>query len=310
MTGFQGSPVRLAGGQRVPEPALEAIGVWKRYGRRRPWALADVDLAVRPGRVVALVGPNGAGKSTLLRSWLGFERATRGTVLTGGYDPWHNRGRAIRQVGYIPQQPSLYDELSVAEHVDLAAYLRGPTFDRTRALARLDDLELPPRVRAAELSGGQRTQLALALVLAAGASVLLLDEPLASLDPLARRQFLQVLEQSAQASGATVVLSSHIVRDVEGVCQDLILLIAGSVRLSGSVSEAIRRHVVASAAAVPAGALVGRFPADTGDLALSRRTADDIGGGRPPTLEELVLGYLAAGQAGIRTPSNQIATGA
>jgi len=264
---------------------------------------------VGSGRIVALVGPNGAGKSTLLRTWLGFERATRGTVLTGGFDPWRNRGRAIRQVGYIPQQPSLYDELSVEEHVDLAAYLRGSTFDRARALARLDDLELPHRARAGELSGGQRAQLALALVLAAGASILLLDEPLASLDPLARRQFLRVLSQSAQASGATVVLSSHIVHDVEGVCQDLIVLVAGRVCLSGQVNEVLAEHVVAPPdVATPAG-LVALFPGDDGDLRLLRRMPGTITDGRPPTLEQLVLGYLAASRPGIVERPDPIAAG-
>ncbi|MFI5261529.1 MAG: ABC transporter ATP-binding protein [Candidatus Limnocylindrales bacterium] len=288
---------------------METCQLWKRYRWRGPWALQGVDLAVAPGRIVALVGPNGAGKSTLLRTWLGFERASRGTVLTGGFDPWRNRGRALRQVGYIPQQPSLYDELSVEEHVDLAAYLRGSTFDRGRALARIDELELPRRARAGELSGGQRAQLALGLVLAAGASILLLDEPLASLDPLARRQFLRVLGQSAQASGATVVVSSHIVRDVEGVCQDLIVLVAGRVRLTGPVVDVLGRHAVAPTVGATADSLVGRFPADGGELVLIRRTPGAPADGRPPTLEELVLGYLAAAaQPAVRAPADPVAS--
>ena len=181
------------------EPALTATDLWKRYRRGR-WALEDISVSIPAGRIVALVGPNGAGKSTLLRTWLGFERATRGEVRAAGVDPWRQRGEAIRQLGYIPQQPALYDELTVEEHVDLAAYLRRG-LDRAQALERIDELGLPRRSRADELSGGQRAQLGLSLVLAAGASILLLDEPLASLDPLARREFLDVLRREAAALG-------------------------------------------------------------------------------------------------------------
>ncbi len=271
------------------QPALAASGLWKRY-RRGHWALEDVSLAIAPGRIVALVGPNGAGKSTLLRTWLGFEHATRGQVSAAGVDPWRRRGEAIRSLGYIPQQPSLYDELSVEEHVDLAAYLRRG-LDRDAALARVHELGLPRRSRADELSGGQRAQLGLALVLAAEARILLLDEPLASLDPLARREFLDVLRREAAASAATVVISSHIVRDIEDACEDLVVLVAGRVRLDAPIATARAEHRVVPAGDLPADLVpVGRFPADHVELALVRAT--DIG--REPSFEELVLGYLAA----------------
>jgi ABC-2 type transport system ATP-binding protein len=272
----------------MEEPSLQANNLWKRYRRGR-WALEDVSVQIPTGRIVALVGPNGAGKSTLIRTWLGFERATRGEVRSAGVDPWRQRGEAIRHLGYIPQQPALYDELTVEEHVDLAAYLRRG-LDRDRALERIDELGLPRRSRADELSGGQRAQLGLALVLAAGARILLLDEPLASLDPLARREFLDVLRREARASGATVVISSHIVRDIEEACEDVIVLVAGRVRLDAPIETARAGHRIVPASAASSGTLVGRFPAEEGELALVR----SAGTGRVPGFEELVLGYLAA----------------
>jgi ABC-2 type transport system ATP-binding protein len=278
-----------AAAERVAEPALLATNLWKRYRRGR-WALEGIDLEIGEGRVVALVGPNGAGKSTLLRTFLGFERPTSGTVRVAGVDPWRERGEAIRHIGYIPQTPALYDELSVEEHVDLAAYLRKG-LDRDAALARTDELGLPRRSRADELSGGQRAQLSLALVLAAGARILLLDEPLASLDPLARREFLAVLAREVAALRATVVISSHIVRDIEGACQDLVVLVGGRLRLHGSIEAARAGHRVVAPGAIRPDAMIGRFPSDAGERILVRGTPAD---GREPSLEELVLGYLAA----------------
>ena len=280
-----------------PSLALETKALWKRYGRGR-WALEDVSIAIPAGRIVALVGPNGAGKSTLLRTWLGFERATRGEVRAAGIDPWRRRGDAIRELGYIPQQPALYDELSVEEHVDLAGYLRRG-LDRERALARIDELGLPRASRADELSGGQRAQLGLALVLATGARILILDEPLASLDPLARREFLDVLRREARASGATVVISSHIVRDIEEACEDLVVLVAGRVRLHAPVETARAGHRIVPGAEATSASLVGRFPTDDGQLALVR----GAGPGRVPGLEELVLGYLADAQSAVDGPA-------
>jgi ABC-2 type transport system ATP-binding protein len=278
----------------MAEPSLQATGLWKRYRRGR-WALEDVSIAISAGRTVALVGPNGAGKSTLIRTWLGFERATRGEVRAAGVDPWRRRGEAIRQLGYIPQQPALYDELTVEEHVDLAAYLRHG-FDRERALARVEELGLPRRSRADELSGGQRAQLGLSLVLAAGARILLLDEPLASLDPLARREFLAVLRRETATSGATVLISSHIVRDIEDACEDVLILVAGRIRLHSPIGAARASHRVVDADAPAPGptAVVGRFPGDAAELVLVRPPAGESGIGRAPSLEELVLGYLAA----------------
>ena len=201
---------------------FEAHGLGKRY-RRRQWALRDVDVSVPAGSITALVGPNGAGKSTLIKAGIGFERPTAGRVFVDGVDPWKERGRAIRRVGYVPQSPSLYRELTVDDHVRLAATLRRG-FDVDLARRRLDQLAIPLTSRADELSGGQQAQVGLALALGTRAPVLLLDEPLASLDPLARREFLHVLVDAVRADGATALLSSHVITDIEQACDRLLVL--------------------------------------------------------------------------------------
>lgn len=275
---------------------LETHDVGKRYGRRR-WALRHVDLAVPDGSITALVGPNGSGKSTLLKAWVGFERPTEGHLIVDGIDPWKDRAGAIARIGYVPQAPSLYRELTVDEHVLLAETLR-PGFDAAVAYRRLDDLDIPRGSRADELSGGQQAQVGLALALGARAPVLLLDEPLASLDPLARREFLHVLVDAVRASGATALLSSHVITDIEQACDRLLVLGAGRTLLDLSIAGAIAEHVVvADMSASAAAGLVGAFPGPTGErLHLVRGDAATVGG-RPATLEEVVLGHLAAARS-------------
>jgi ABC-2 type transport system ATP-binding protein len=274
--------------------ALEAIGLGKRYGLRR-WALRDLDLAVEEGTITALVGPNGSGKSTLLKAWVGFERPTKGRLRLHGIDPVRDRGGAIRLTGYVPQQPSLYRELSVEDHLTFAAAHR-PRFDRALARRYLDDLSIPLDSRAEQLSGGQQAQVGLALALGARAPVLLLDEPLASLDPLARREFLGVLVAAVRETGATALLSSHVITDIEQACDHLIVLAGGRTVLAVSIAEAIAGHTVVERADVahrPLGSeVVGSFPGPDGErLTLVRGAA-----GRPATLEEVVIGHLAAGR--------------
>jgi ABC-2 type transport system ATP-binding protein len=164
------------------ETALRADGLTKRYGSTV--ALQNVTLAIPSGSVTALVGPNAAGKSTLIKTFVGFERPTSGRVTIVGIDPAQDRGTALAHIGYIPQTPALYREYTVADHLDLAARLR-PGFDRAAAVERLSALAIPARARGSELSGGQQAQVGLAVAIGTGADILLLDEPLASLDPLA-----------------------------------------------------------------------------------------------------------------------------
>src|SRR5262245_9809169 len=183
---------------RTPPPALEAHGFGKRY-RPRSWALRGVSLAVPTGSITALVGPNGSGKSTLIRAWIGFETATEGRLSTGGVDPGRDRAGAVARVGYVPQTPSLYRELTVADHVRLSVSLRDG-FDAEAATRYVQRLSIPLGAKAGELSGGEQAQVGLALALATGARILLLDEPLASLDPLARREFLHLMIETVRAA--------------------------------------------------------------------------------------------------------------
>ena len=190
------------------------------------WALRDLDLAVEEGSITALVGPNGSGKSTLLKAWVGFERPTAGRLRIHGVDPVRQRGRAIALTGYVPQR-----RRSTAS-CRSATISRSPRRIATASIATwprryLDDLSIPIDSRADELSGGQQAQVGLALALGTRAPVLLLDEPLASLDPLARREFLRVLVEAVRESGATALLSSHVITDIEQACDHLIVLGGG-----------------------------------------------------------------------------------
>jgi ABC-2 type transport system ATP-binding protein len=285
--------------------ALEAHGFGKRY-RRRTWALRGLDLTVPEGSITALVGPNGSGKSTLIRSWIGFERASEGWLSTGGVDPRRERAAAVARVGYVPQSPSLYRDLTVAEHISLAATLRDG-FDVEMAARYVTRLSIPLPARAGQLSGGEQAQVGLALALATRAPILLLDEPLASLDPLARREFLHLMVEAVRGSGATALLSSHVITDIEQACDRLIVLGKGHTLLDLTVAEALAHHRIVegppgeAVAAVGTDAVVGTFPAPNGDPVSLVRTAAvaAVGAseaGRPATLEEVVIGHLAAGR--------------
>lgn len=276
---------------------LETHDLGKRYRRGGRWALRHVDLAVPDGSITALVGPNGSGKSTLLKSCIGFERPTEGRLLVDGIDPVRDRAAAIRRIGYVPQMPSLYRELTVAEHVAMAGTMRTG-FEPAIAHRRLADLDIPSTARAEQLSGGQQAQVGLALALATRAPLLALDEPLASLDPLARREFLHVLVAAVREAGSTAVLSSHVITDIEQACDRLLVLGGGRVLLDLSIADAVAEHRVVDAPLVPAGnVVVGTFPAATGErLSLVAVGEAALAWGRPATLEEVVLGHLAAGR--------------
>jgi ABC-2 type transport system ATP-binding protein len=272
----------------MTDAVLEANGLAKRY-RRGVWALKGIDLAIPAGGITALVGPNAAGKSTLIKTWVGFEKPTRGAAAVMGIDPWRQRTKALANVGYVPQSPALYDGLSAEDHLDLAVQLRKG-FDRASARARLDQLGIPAGAGARSLSGGQQAQVALALALGTRAPILLLDEPLASLDPLARREILHLLTDAFREDGATTLLSSHIITDVEQACDRLIVLGVGHVLLHDTMANALADHAVSTSERSDA---VAAFAAPDGSrIWLVRGSAD-----RPATLEEVVLGYLASGRA-------------
>jgi ABC-2 type transport system ATP-binding protein len=279
----------------VDAPPLQTYALSKTYGRRfgrRTEALRNVDLAIPTGSITALVGPNGAGKSTLIRGFVGFERPTSGRMTIMGIDPWRDRGGAIAHAGYVPQNASLYRSLNVAQHLDMGASLRR-RFDRAVARRRLDELGIPLDRRADELSGGQQAQVGLALALGTRAEVLLLDEPLAALDPLARREFLAVLVSAVRAEGSTALLSSHVITDIEAACDRLVVLGGGRILLDDTLAAAVASHRIVSPDDHLDGGLVSLFPGPAGDLMALWRAAE---GGRPATLDEVVLGYLASGR--------------
>jgi ABC-2 type transport system ATP-binding protein len=197
-------------------------------------------LDVPTGRVVGLVGPNGAGKSTLLHLAVGLLPPTTGTIEVLGARPGGSADQ-LRTVGFVAQDTPVYAWLTVADHLKLGARL-NPGWDADFARGRIDELGLDVHQRAGRLSGGQRAQLALTLALAKHPELLILDEPVASLDPLARREFLQDLLGHVAEHGTSVVLSSHLVADLERACDYLIVLCDSRVRLAGEVEALLATH--------------------------------------------------------------------
>jgi ABC-2 type transport system ATP-binding protein len=220
-------------------PVLQAVDLGKNYGRR--WALSDCTLEIPSGRVVGLVGPNGAGKSTLLNLAVGLLAPSAGSIEVLGVAP-ASSPEQLGRVGFVAQDTPTYAALSVADHLRVGAEL-NPTWDAAGARRRVEQLGLDPKQRAGRLSGGQRAQLALTLAVAKRPELLVLDEPVASLDPLARREFLQHLMEAVAENGISVLLSSHLVADLERICDHLVVLVGSRVQVSGDVEELMRQHV-------------------------------------------------------------------
>jgi ABC-2 type transport system ATP-binding protein len=223
----------------TPVPAIGAAGLGKRYGAT--WALRDCTLEVPAGSVTALVGPNGAGKTTLLQMVVGLSRPSTGRVEVLGYDPRLDAAAVLPRVGFVAQEHPLYGGFTIAETLKLGQKL-NPTWDEAYARHRVDALDLPLGRKVAKLSGGQQAQVALTLALAKRPELLVLDEPVASLDPLARREFLQSLMEAVSETGMTVVLSSHIVADLERVCDHLVILSHARTQLAGPIDEIVAAH--------------------------------------------------------------------
>ena len=220
--------------QRRPDQALPVVaeGLGKKY--RRGWALRETSLVIPSNRVVALVGPNGAGKSTLMGLITGLLRPTTGAIAVFGDRP---AGRGLHPaVSYLAQQKPLYPQFTVTETLTFGART-NPTWDQRYAEHLIAQAGVPMGAKVGTLSGGQRTRVALALALGKRPGLLLLDEPLADLDPLAREAVLRTLLTEARSQGITVVLSSHVLAELEGVCDHLVLLHKGRILLAGDVSR-------------------------------------------------------------------------
>jgi ABC-2 type transport system ATP-binding protein len=277
---------------------IETERLGKRY--RRLWALSDCTLSVPAGYVVGLVGPNGAGKTTMLNLATGMLAPTAGTIEVLGSRPVAGPTQLAR-VGYLAQDAPVYAGLSVADHLRLGARL-NPGWDAGLARGRIERLDLDLGQKAGTLSGGQRAQLALTLAVAKRPELLILDEPVASLDPLARREFLQDLMEATAEQGLSVVLSSHLVGDLERVCDYLIVLVGSRVQVAGPVEELLARHHLLSGprrdpASLPDGQqVISASHTDVQSTLLVRTsgpvldpawTVSEVG------LEDLVLAYMS-----------------
>lgn len=277
--------------------ALSTAGLGKRYGRA--WALRDCSLELPLGRVAALVGPNGAGKTTLLHLAVGLLQPDAGTVEALGHKPFDNP-RVLGEVGFVAQETPLYSDFTAAELIRMGAKLNR-RWDTGLAIGRLARLGIAQDRPVRKLSGGQRAQVALALALAKRPRLLLLDEPVASLDPLARREFMQALMGAVAEEGMTVMFSSHLLDDLERVSDYLIVLKEGGVRVKGDVEQLVAAHkllIGRLSAGPPGGVEVIRETHSGKQTSLLVRTS----GGpvdhpewtvRDVTLEDLVLAYLS-----------------
>ncbi len=278
-----------------PSP-LVAHGLGKRF--RREWGLRGLTLEIPHGAVVGLAGPNGAGKSTLLALATGLLAPTEGAISVLGRDPLRDPG-VLAEVGYVPQGAPLYRSFSVADAIEYARRT-NPIWDDEVATGLLTRIDSKTKVGA--LSEGERARLALALVLGKRPQLVLLDEPFASLDPLAGRELLQLLMDGVAETSATVVVASHVVADIERVCDHIVLLAGGGVRLEGNVEELLDSHRLLTGPRRPLGVVRGvrevvRERHSGRQLTLltvvDGPIVDPSWTVEPVSLEELLLAYMA-----------------
>jgi ABC-2 type transport system ATP-binding protein len=283
--------------------ALTATGLSKRY--RTGWALRDCSLNIPSGRIVALVGPNGAGKTTLMHLAVGLLSPTAGEINVLGWSPQRNPLLVLSRVGFVAQDRPMYRRFSVAEMLRIGREL-NPRWDQPAVEARLRRLNIPFDRPVGRLSSGQAAQVALALALGKQADLLLLDEPVVNLDPLARREFLRELVEAVASDGLTTILSSHVIAELERVCDYLVILANGRVQVMGDIDELLKTHKL----------LVGprldpeRLSKDPSVIEAKHTTLETAllvktNGHLPPpqwrvidvSLEDLVLAYLGNSQA-------------
>ena len=276
---------------------IEASGLGKRYGST--WALRECTLAIPAGHVAALVGPNGAGKTTLLNLAVGLAAPTAGEVTVLGGRPAGSPA-ALDGIAFVAQDTPLYKNLSAADMLHLTRNLNR-RFDQDYARARLAELGIPPKRKAGKLSGGQQAQLALTLALARRPRLLVLDEPVAMLDPIARHDFMATVLTAMADDGVSVVLSSHVLAELERVADYLVLLSRGRVQLAGEIEDLLASHRMLTGPAAEADRYAQRpvvhaRRAEAQAHLLVRATASDTvppgWEAQPVGLEELALAYL------------------
>ena len=280
---------------------LETSGLTKRY--RRVTALNDCTISVPAGRISALVGPNGAGKTTLLRLLTGLAAPTAGEAVVLGGAPRQDPAY-LAEIGFLAQEIPLYRRMTAQDHIGIGAHL-NPRWDGEFVRARLGGLKISLDQRVGKLSGGQRAQVALALTLAKRPRLLLLDEPLAALDPLARRNFLGALAEASAVQGdggLTIMLSSHLLGDIERVCDHMILLTESRVQLCGDIATVLAEHRILvgprndTTAIARTHTIVREDTTARQTTLLVRLNGPVIDPGwavEEPNLEEIVLGYMS-----------------
>jgi ABC-2 type transport system ATP-binding protein len=277
---------------------IEADTLGKRYGST--WALRECTLAVPEGHLAALVGPNGAGKTTLLNLAVGLTNPTAGTITVLGGTP-SGSAAALDGIAFVAQDAPLYKNLSATEMLHLTRNLNRH-FDQGYAEARLGELGVPLKRKAGKLSGGQQAQLALTLALARRPRLLLLDEPMAMLDPLARHDFMATVMTAMVDEGVSVLLSSHVLAELERVADYLVLLTGGSVQMAGEVDDLLACHRVLTGPAAEVDQLTQRLDVvhawraeAQAHLLVRTNGSTEVPQGwetHPVSLEELTLAYL------------------
>jgi len=277
-----------------PAP-LDARGLGKRF--RREWGLRDCTLRIPHGAIVGLAGPNAAGKSTLLALAAGLLAPTEGSIAVLGRDPLREPS-VLSEVGYVAQGAPLYRSFTVAETIAFARKTNSRWNDEI-----VSDLltRIASRTKVGSLSAGDRARLALALALGKRPQLVLLDEPFAGLDPLAGREFLQLLMDGVADTSATVVIASHVIADIERVCDHIVLLTEGGIRLEGNVEALLESHRILTGPRRPLGSIRGvrtivrerhggrqltLLVLADGPIADPSWTVDTVG------LEELLLTYM------------------
>jgi ABC-2 type transport system ATP-binding protein len=276
---------------------IEATGLGKRYWAS--WALRDCTLAIPAGRVTALAGPNGAGKTTLMHLAVGLMAPTEGRVtVLGGQAA--GSPEALNRVAFVAQDVPLYQHLPVRDMLHLARALNGRRWDQRRADRQLAALDIPLRRKVGKLPGGQQAQVALTIALARRPELLLLDEPLAHLDPLARHEFLAALMETVAEDGTSVLFSSHVVAELERIGDYLVVLARGQVQVAGDVETLLAGHQILTGPAADAGTQLDVVHARLGSAQAHLVVRRSGAATRPPagwqaqpvTLEELMLAYL------------------
>jgi ABC-2 type transport system ATP-binding protein len=309
--------------------AISVAGLVKTFGPTK--ALDSLDLNVRAGEVHAFLGPNGAGKTTTIRILLGLMRSDAGTVRLLDGDPCTDATTLHRRLAYVPGEVTLWPNLSGGEVIDLLGRLRGG-LDRTRRAELLERFQLDPTKKGRTYSKGNRQKVALVAALASNVELLLLDEPTSGLDPLMEEVFRQVILEGQRDDGRTVLLSSHILAEVEALCDRVTIVRAGRAVQTGTLADLrhLTRTAIRAELANPADGLAGlagvhdlqthnghvTFDVDTVALDTVLRKLIDAGlrslVSQPPTLEELFLRHYTAANASTQsssTPSGSTQSG-